>query len=114
MDCIRIRSIEFYAFHGVSEDEQSVGHRYLVDVDLRTEIGKAGASDQLEDTVDYSRVAKRVVQIGTGAQFRLLEALAERMSQSILDEFSVPSVKLWVRKKCPPMSTIAEDVGVEI
>jgi len=114
LDTIFVEQIEFYGYHGASDEEQSVGHRYSVDVELSFELRQAGRSDRLEDTVNYSRVAKRVAALGASEQFRLLEALAERIAGVILDEFPVESVKLRVRKIRPPMNVIAASVGVEI
>ncbi len=113
-DTIFIEQLEFYAYHGASDEEQTVGHRYSVDVSLKVDTRTAGHSDNLADTVNYSRVAKRVVAIGTSEQFRLLEALAQRLADVILDEFPVQSVQLRVRKIRPPMNVIADAVGVEI
>jgi dihydroneopterin aldolase len=114
LDTIFVEQIEFYGYHGASDEEQSVGHRYAVDIELRFDTRAAGLSDDLEDTVNYSKVAKRVVTVGTTEQFRLLEALAERTAAVILEEFPVQSVKLRVRKIRPPMNAIATAVGVEI
>jgi dihydroneopterin aldolase len=114
LDTIFIEQIEFYGYHGASDEEQSVGHRYSVDVELRYDVRRAGRTDRLDDTVNYSRVAKRVAAIGAAEQFRLLEALAERLAAVILDEFPVESVRLRVRKIRPPMNVIAAAVGVEI
>jgi dihydroneopterin aldolase len=114
LDTIFVEQIEFYGYHGASDEEQSVGHRYSVDVELRYDIRKAGGTDRLEDTVNYSRVAKRVAALGASEQFRLLEALAERIAAVIMEEFPVESVRLRVRKIRPPMNVIAAAVGVEI
>ena len=114
MDTIFVEQIEFYGYHGASDEEQSVGHRYAVDVELRFDVRRAGQTDRLEDTVNYSRVAKRIAAIGASEQFRLLEALAERISSVILEEFPVESIRLRVRKIRPPMNVIAAAVGVEI
>ncbi len=114
MDTIFVEQIEFYGYHGASDEEQSVGHRYAVDVELRYDVSAAGRSDLLEDTVNYSRVAKRVVAIGSSEQFRLLEALASHLASAILEEFPADSVRLRVRKIRPPMNVIASAVGVEI
>jgi len=114
VDTIFIESIEFYGYHGASNEEQSVGHRYAVDVELRVDTRPAGRSDDLRDTVNYSSVAKRIVTIGTQEQYQLVEALAERIADVLLAEFPVESVKLRVRKILPPMSVIASAAGVEI
>ncbi len=114
LDTIFIDAIEFYAYHGASDEEQVVGHRYSVDVELGIDTRKAAQSDDLGDTVNYSQVAKRIVAIGTSNQFRLLEALASQVATVLLDEFPVESVKLRVRKIRPPMNVIAATAGVEI
>jgi dihydroneopterin aldolase len=114
-DKIVIQGLEFYAYHGASDQEQAVGHRYEIDVELSVDTRAAAESDRLHDTVSYSRVARRLVQIGTQQQYRLLEALAGRMAQTVLEDFpTVQTVKLRVNKLCPPMNAIVAAVGVEI
>lgn len=114
-DTILINGLEFYAYHGASDQEQEVGHRYLVDVSLEIDAYPAGISDKLSETVNYSKVAKRIVQIGVGEQFRLLEALAHKISTELFLEFpQIEGMRLRVQKMCPPMNVIAHSVGVEI
>ena len=114
-DAILINGLEFYAYHGASDQEQTVGHRYRVDARLLVDISAASASDRLSDTVSYARVAKRLVEVGTAEQFRLLEALSQRMADTVFAEFpAVQSLTLRAQKLCPPMNAIVESVGVEI
>ncbi|HLK56420.1 MAG TPA: dihydroneopterin aldolase [Chthonomonadaceae bacterium] len=114
-DAIIINGLEFYAFHGASDAEQTVGHRYLVDVRLTVDTRAAGESDRLHDTVSYARVAKRIVQVGTETQYRLLEALAAHIISDLFVEFSlVEAIQLRVQKLAPPMNSIVASVGVEI
>ena len=114
-DKIIIRGLEFYGYHGASDQEQSVGHRYFVDVELVVDTRTAGRTDRLSDTVSYSKVARRLIEVGTQRQFRLLEALAAHMIQVVLDEFEpVHSIQLRLQKMCPPMNAIVASVGVEI
>ncbi len=114
-DTILIEGLEFYAYHGASNEEQKVGHRYQVDASLYLNTRIAGISDKLTDTVNYSRVSKRIVQIGTEEQFRLLEALSHKMMAVLFEEFpTLQGIRLRVLKMCPPMNAIARSVGVEI
>jgi dihydroneopterin aldolase len=114
-DHIIIKGLEFYGYHGASDQEQSVGHRYFVDVRLAVDTRAAGQSDRLGDTVSYSRVARRLIEIGTQRQFRLLEALAAQMAETIFEEFPpVCALELRVQKMAPPMNAIVASVGVEI
>lgn len=115
MDGILINGLEFYGYHGASDEEQRVGHRYQIDVRLAVETRTAGESDRLTDTVSYAKVAKRLVEVGTSEQFRLLEALAARFVDIIFIEFPiVQSIRIRVSKISPPMNAIAASVGVEI
>jgi len=114
-DTILIAGLEFYAYHGASDQEQTVGHRYLVDARLAVDTRISGQSDMLSDTVSYSKVARRIVELGTGERYRLLEALAATLADAILTEFTlVTEVFLRVQKICPPMNAIVASVGVEI
>src|SRR5579862_1208470 len=115
MDTILIEALEFYAFHGVPDAEQEVGHRYCVDLRLQVDTHLAGHSDRVEDTVNYAQVADCAIQVGVRERFRLIEALAERIASVVLERFPpVQSVTVRVRKPLPPMNAIAGAVGVEI
>ena len=115
IDTILINGLEFYGYHGASDQEQTVGHRYFVDVKLGVDTRTAGASDRLTDTVSYSRVARRLIEIGTQRQFRLLEALAAHMIDTVFADFAlVETVQLRLQKVCPPMNAIVASVGVEL
>ena len=114
-DTIRIDGLEFYGYHGASDQEQSVGHRYQVHVRVEMDTRPAGQSDRLADTVSYSKIARRLVEEGTQKQFRLLEALAAHMVEVIFQEFlPIDAIHLRVDKMCPPMNNIVASVGVEI
>ncbi len=114
-DIISIEGLEFYAFHGVPDAEQTIGHRYKVDARLSVDTRQAGASDDVADTVNYADVAARLIAVGTGSQFRLLERLADQMAAAIFEHFvQVQAINLRVSKPLPPMNAIAASVGVEI
>ncbi len=115
MDSILLNGLEFYAYHGVSEAEQRVGHRYRVDATLEIDARRSGQTDALNDTVDYARVAQLLVQIGTENQYRLLEALGTQMVETLFEEFPlIEAILLRVQKACPPMNAVIASVGVEI
>lgn len=113
-DAILIEGITFHAYHGASDEEQAVGHRYSVDVVLEYDTRAAAQTDDLLHTVNYSAVAKRVLAVGTENQFRLIETLAERIAADILQNFPVSAVEVTVRKLLPPMKVPAQATGVRI
>ena len=113
-DTILIEGITFHAYHGASDEEQAVGHRYSIDILLETDIRRAAQTDELSHTINYSAVAKRVLAIGTENQFRLIETLAERIAEEILYHFPATAVEVTVRKLLPPMRVPAAATGVRI
>jgi len=111
---IFVYAIEFYGYHGVPEAERSVGHRYMVDVDLDVD-EQASLSDNVEDTVDYGDIGQLVVQIGTSERVRTVERLAHLMAEAILARHErVNSVTISVFKPHPPMPVIASQAGVTL
>jgi dihydroneopterin aldolase len=103
VDQLFIEGIEFYGYHGVPDAEQQIGHRYRVDLVLELDLSLAGHTDQLEQTVDYGAVARLVQQIGSERSVRLMETLAERFAQAILERFPpVQRVHVRVAKRLPP------------
>ena len=113
-DKIFISGISFYGHHGVSEEERILGQRFLVDVELTLDLGPAGVSDDLTQTVDYADVVKRVAAIGRTRRFRLLEALAEATAMDLLELKKVREVRVRVVKCAPPLPDVVESAGVEI
>ena len=114
-DQIIVRGIEFYAYHGVPDAEQQIGHRYRVDLVVDLDLREAGRTDDLRHTVSYGDLARLVIQIGTSQQRRLLESLAEQMCAAILEQFpAVRRVELFIAKRLPPTGTITELAGVKI
>lgn len=113
-DTILIEGITFHAYHGASDEEQAIGHRYSVDVVLEYDIRAAARSDDLSQTINYSAVAKRVLAIGTENRFRLIETLAERIAADVLQNFPASAVEVTVRKLLPPMKVPAQATGVRI
>ena len=113
-DVIHLRGLEFYAYHGALPEEQVLGQRFLIDMDLFSDLSKAGASDQVEDTVHYGEVYQVIKACVTGDRHQLLERLAEDIAQRVLGQFSCTSVRVEVHKPQAPIPGIFRDVSVEI
>jgi dihydroneopterin aldolase len=114
MDKIVISGISFYGHHGAREEEQILGQRFLVDIELSLDLRPAGAADDLALTVDYSDVVKRVTVIGRTRRFRLLEGLAEAIALDLLEQQEIQEVRVRVVKSVPPLPESVGSVGVEI
>jgi dihydroneopterin aldolase len=113
-DILLIEDIRFYGHHGVSEAEQEVGAWFSVDVELALDLTPAALSDDVEATVDYGSVVRRVVALATEQRVRLIERLAGLLSEAMLREFPAREVTVRVRKLTPPLDGIAAVPGVQM
>ena len=114
MYTVLVRGLEFYAFHGVSNEEQTIGHRYRVDLELEVD-GRADQSDDVSDSVDYGAVATRVVAIGRESRHRTVERVARLIAEELLlDHPRIAQVTMTLVKRLPPAAVIAEEAGVRL
>jgi 7,8-dihydroneopterin aldolase/epimerase/oxygenase len=93
---VELDSLELFGYHGVNEDEQRDGQRFLFDVTL--EAGDDALSDRIEDAVNYVAVAALVREVSEGHRFDLIEALAAAVADAILARFPVTRATVRVRK----------------
>lgn len=111
---IFVKGLEFYAFHGVSDEEQTIGHRYEVDLEMtvRTE---ATATDSVTDSVDYGDVATEIARFSQEARFRTVERLGQGIVDVLFSRYPrVKAIRLRVAKRLPPAPIIAVAAGIEL
>lgn len=113
-DVIHLRSLEFYAYHGVLPEEQVLGQKFLIDMDLFFDQRQAGSSDQVGDTIHYGEVYQVIRACVTEERHQLLEHLAEEIAQRVLGQFPCKFVRVEVHKPQAPIPGIFQDVSVEI
>jgi dihydroneopterin aldolase len=114
MDVIRLNEMVFYGYHGVSAPEKETGRRFEVDVELETDLASPGQTDSLTDTIDYVAVFGKVKEIVEGKAFSLIESLAVRLADAILEEFAVFRVTIRVRKIIPPIAGTIDHIEIEV
>lgn len=114
LNVIRIRNAVFYAYHGALADEQNLGGKFEVDVDLYCDFAPATESDSLKKTVDYENVYLCIQRTVTARNYRLLEGLAVAIATAVLREFfNVERVIVRLRKPHPPVKGVVDHVEVE-
>ena len=115
-DEVFLEGLRFYGYHGVNPEEQVLGQRFVVDVRLTADLKKAGHSDDLGDTVNYSAAAKHIRAIVEGPPRRLIEAVAEDIATALLAEHPLAwSVTVTLRKPEAALKGIVMDaVGVRV
>ena len=115
MDRIILRDLAFFAYHGVYQEEASLGQRFYFDLDIYLDLRTAGKSDNENDTVRYDHIAKRVETLVINQRFHLIEALAEAVAQDLLKHMNkIEAVRVKVRKPEAPIPAIVKDIAVEI
>lgn len=98
-DRILLEGMSFFGYHGTLETERELGQRFVVDLELRCDLRPAGLSDDLGQTVDYSAVYRRARGIVEGEPLSLIEAVAERVAASVLEDHpQVEAVRVKVAK----------------
>ena len=112
MDIVYIRDLRIETVIGIYDWEREIRQTVSLDLEMGTDIRRAGETDCIEDTLDYKSVAKRLIQYVGDSEFQLVETLAERISGIVLNEFDVPWMKLRLSK--PGAVTGSQDVGVII
>lgn len=100
--------------HGVLPEERERAQPFEVDLDVETDLGPAGRSDELADTLDYGSLAETVAGIVTGEPARLLEHLAERIASAVLAAPGAHRVTVTVRKLRPPVPVDMTSAAVRI
>jgi dihydroneopterin aldolase len=106
-----VKDLEFYAYHGVTSEERTVGHRFKVTVTVGVD-GKADSTDSIGDTVDYGEIADAALWVGTQQQFHTVERLAGATADEIFKRFSsVRDCTIEISKQTPPFPAVAGQAG---
>ena len=107
-DLIQLRGLRVVGICGALPEERERPQPLEVDLDVEADLGPAGRSDDLVDTLDYGSMAATVEQVIVSGRFVLLEALAARIADAVLAEPRALAVRVTVRKLRPP---VPQDLG---
>ena len=112
MGMIKIEGMEFYAFHGYYETERKSGHKFTVDLELKTNLQKAAENDQLSDTINYQEVYNTVAGEMKIKSY-LLENVAHRILNKLYERFiTIEKATVKISKQNPPMGGQIEKVSI--
>ena len=113
-DTLLVTAIRADGRHGVLAVEREKPQPFEVDLEMEVDLRRAGKSDLLEDTVDYSQVTSEVVSIVGKSTFALLERLADEIASRVLEFGGVLGVTVTVKKLLPPMPETVGCVAARI
>jgi 7,8-dihydroneopterin aldolase/epimerase/oxygenase len=111
-DIIFLHGLTVECTIGFIDWERLVKQTVVIDLELPVDCRNASIRDEVEDTLDYKKVAKRVIAFVEASEFKLVETLAHRLALLVLEEFDIAWVRLSVNK--PGAIRGSRDVGVSI
>ncbi len=112
---IRINNATFYAYHGALQEEQIIGGKFEIDVEMETDFSAAAYNDDLKKTIDYDSVYKYIGEIVNDKKFYLIETLSVKIADSLLKKYGlIESVLVKVRKRSVPIGGVIDFVEAEV
>lgn len=111
-DIIFLHGLTVECTIGFIDWERLVKQTVVLDLELPVDCRNASIRDEVEDTLDYKKVAKRVIAFVEASEFKLVETLAHRLALLVLEEFDLAWIRLSVNK--PGAIRGSRDVGVSI
>ena len=112
MDIIYLHDLKIETIIGIYDWERDVKQIVILDLDMAADIRPAAKTDNINDTLNYKAVAKRLIDFVGKSEFNLVETLAEQVAEIVLKEFDIPWIKLRINKA--GAVRYAGDVGVII
>jgi len=115
MDKILMNQMTFYGYHGLFPEENKLGQRFIVDLELELDLKKAGETDNMNESVNYGHVYEETQKIVEGESKQLVEAVAEDIASTMMNSFhKVQALKVKVIKPDPPIPGHYDSVAIEI
>lgn len=114
-DKILLNALQFYGFHGLMPEENKLGQRFQIDIELFVNLQKAGQTDNMHDSIHYGHAYEVVQKVVEGEAKNLIEAVAETIAGELLGAFDLLSAcTVKVTKPDPPIPGHYQSVAVEI
>lgn len=115
MNEIIIKGLEIYAYHGVHEEEKINGQKFIIDINVKADIDKACFSDDVNDTVSYSEIIRRVKEDFCSEKYDLIEKAAQKVIEGIFDGFpKVSECEILLKKPDAPINACFDYVAVRL
>jgi len=112
-DVILLQGIQVPAALGVTAAERRVRRPVLLDLEVQSDLRRAGRTDRIRDTLHYRHISEVVEDVAANQEHKLVEALAQRIADAVLAKFDVDAVTVTVRKPTP-IAGVLQYAGVRI
>ena len=111
-DRIFLHGLEVECIIGFIEWERRIKQTVVIDIELPVDCARAAETDDVTNTVDYKRVAKRIIGFIETSEFKLVETLAHKTAMLVIEEFHIAWLRISINK--PGAIRGSRDVGVSI
>jgi dihydroneopterin aldolase len=111
---VELSGLSIYTHHGVSDAEQEIGQRLVIDVSFDVPDCDAVLTDRIEDTIDYAEAADIVALAATERSYRTLERLAHVIGERLVERYGCEHARVRAAKPEPPLPLAIEEVAVEV
>jgi 7,8-dihydroneopterin aldolase/epimerase/oxygenase len=114
MGIIALEGLEFFAYHGAYLEEQKIGNRYSVDINISTDFTTAAETDRLKETVNYEDVYNSIKDV-MHQKHRLLEHIGHSIIAKIRAQYPyIQQVEVSVSKFNPPIGGVCERAKITL
>lgn len=114
-DRIILRDLGFYGYHGVFAEEEKLGQRFFIDLELGTDLSAPAATDRLSTGISYAAIYDVVKNTFEGQRMKLLEALAQNIVAAIFETFqAVDWIVIRIRKPEAPIAMVRGEAAIEL
>ncbi len=113
-DHILLQGVSFNGYCGITSTEREKPQPILVDLEFECETNQAITHDDIGHTVDYAQVIGTIVKFADNQKFGLLETMGDHLCCTLLTEYPMTVVRIWIRKLAPPLTHLQGSVGVKL
>jgi dihydroneopterin aldolase len=111
-DTVFVHELKVETIIGIWGWERKIRQIVSIDLEMGADIRRAAETDSIDDTLNYKAISKRVQQFVAESEFQLVETMAEKIAELVLQEFKVPWIQVRVSK--PGAIRGAKNVGILI
>ena len=114
-DRIILAGIAFYGYHGVMLEENKLGQRLRIDLELGLDMNDAARTDDVRATISYADVYDLVKEAFEEKRFKLIEALGHHIMVRLFERFErLDWIRIKVRKPEAPLPIVAGEAAIEM
>lgn len=114
-DRIILKDLGFYGYHGVFAEENKLGQRFFIDLELGADLSMPATTDRLSTGISYSDIYDVVKHAFETRRMKLLEAVAQNVVDEIFEAFqTVDWIVIRIRKPEAPIAMVHGEAGIEL